>query len=177
MPTNPGVGKPFALPIFVSIPLSIDRRVAPALMEFAVRHLRDHNPPILPRFCAPVTPRLACNGWCKPDPNVNAPTVVGVSFVPYALSHGQLVCGRATTEDELWSDFDECVSFFFLLLNSGCSISNMCAIFCRSALEEFPLSLQDAQSHIVPVCLPPGEKPAKGLHGRIIKVCGLMKTH
>jgi hypothetical protein len=65
--------------------------------------------------------------------------------------------------------------FFFLLLNSGCSISNMCAIFCRSALEEFPLSLQDAQSHIVPVCLPPGEKPAKGLHGRIIKVCGLMK--
>lgn len=70
-----------------------------------------------------------------------------------------------TTEDELRSDLDECVSsfsfFFSLLLNS--SISDMYALcFCRSALEESPSSLQGAAPHIVPVRPPPGEKPAKG---------------
>lgn len=57
------------------------------------------------------------------------------------------------------------LSFFFLslLLNSsGRSISDMCAFFCRSALEASPSSLQDAPPHIVPVRPPPGEKPAKG---------------
>jgi hypothetical protein len=71
-----------------------------------------------------------------------------------------------TTEDELRSDPDECVSFFFLslLLNSsGRSISDMCAfVYCRSALEASPSSLQDAPPHIAPVRPPPGEKPAKG---------------
>jgi hypothetical protein len=77
-------GKPSVLPMFVSIPLSIDRRVAPAPMEVAARHLRDYNLPSSPRFCASPTSRLACDGWCKFDPNTNAPTVVGVSFMPYA---------------------------------------------------------------------------------------------
>ena len=75
-----------------------------------------------------------------------------------------------TTEDELRSDLDECVSFFHsfflnLLLNSSSrrSISDICAIFfCRSALEASPSSLQDPSPHIVPVRPPPGEKPAKG---------------
>ncbi|KAF8492193.1 caspase domain-containing protein [Russula emetica] len=68
-------GKHSVLPIFVSIPLSTDRRVAPAPMEVAARHLRDYNLLSSPRFCASPTSRLACDGWCKPDPNTNAPTV------------------------------------------------------------------------------------------------------
>ena len=70
-----------------------------------------------------------------------------------------------TTEDELRSDLDECVSFFFLslLLNSGRPISDMCAfVYYRSALEASPSSLQDAPPPTVPVRPPPGEKPVKG---------------
>jgi len=77
--------------MFVGIPLSIDRRVAPAPMEVAARYLRDCNMPSSPRFCASPTSRLACDGWCKPEPNTNVPTVVGVSFMPYALC---LTCGH-----------------------------------------------------------------------------------
>jgi hypothetical protein len=70
-----------------------------------------------------------------------------------------------TTEDELRSDLDECVSFFFFFLSllPKSSISDMYAFcFCRSALEESPSSLQGAAPHTVPVRPPPGEKPAKG---------------
>ncbi|KAI0278410.1 caspase domain-containing protein [Russula aff. rugulosa BPL654] len=67
------------LPIFVSIPLSIDRRVAPAPMEVTARHLRDHNLLSSPRFCTSPMSRLACDGWCKPDPNTKAPTVISLA--------------------------------------------------------------------------------------------------
>jgi hypothetical protein len=83
--SKPTEGKHSVLPIFVSIPLSIDRRVAPAPMEVAARHLRDYNLPSSPRFCASPTSRLACDGWCKPDANTNAPTVVGVSLSPMPI--------------------------------------------------------------------------------------------
>ena len=57
-------------------------------------------------------------------------------------------------------------AFFFLsvLLNFfGRSISDICAfLYCRSALEASPSSLQDGPPHIVPVRPSPGEKPAKG---------------
>ncbi|KAH9991895.1 caspase domain-containing protein [Russula vinacea] len=61
-------GKPSVLPIFVSIPLSIDRRVAPAPMEVGARHLRDYSLLSSPRFCASPSSRLPCDGWCIPDP-------------------------------------------------------------------------------------------------------------
>lgn len=77
--SKPTEGKPSVLPIFVSIPLSVDRRVAPSPMEVAARHLRDYYLPSSPLFCASPTSRLACDGWCKPDPNTNAPTVVSLS--------------------------------------------------------------------------------------------------
>jgi hypothetical protein len=65
------------LPIFVSIPLSIDRRVAPAPVGISAPYLRNHEMPSSPRFCTSPLSRLQCNGWCVPGPNPNIPTVVG----------------------------------------------------------------------------------------------------
>jgi len=53
------------------------------VMEFSARHLRDFNLLSSPRFCASPSSRLACDGWCTPDHNTNAPTVV--SAFSYAL--------------------------------------------------------------------------------------------
>jgi len=67
------------LPIFVSTPLSIDRLAAPAPVELSARSLRDYNSPSSPHFCASPISRLPCNGWCVPDPNTNAPSVVSLA--------------------------------------------------------------------------------------------------
>ena len=69
-----------------------------------------------------------------------------------------------TTEDELRSDLDEYVSFFFLRFLTRPAVSRLICMlfFCRSALEASPSSLQDAPRHAAPVHPPPGEKPAKG---------------
>ena len=64
-----------------------------------------------------------------------------------------------TTEDELRSDLDECVS---LSLNSGLPYLIYAHFLGRSALEASPSSIQDGPPPIVPVRPPPGEKPAKG---------------
>ncbi|KAI0290174.1 caspase domain-containing protein [Russula brevipes] len=67
------------LPIFVSIPLSIDRRVAPAPVEISAPYLRNHEMPSSPRFCMSPLSRLQCNGWCVPGPNPNIPTVISLA--------------------------------------------------------------------------------------------------
>jgi hypothetical protein len=72
------------LPIFVGTPLSTDGRIAPSPMENSARNLRDSNVPSSPQFCASPQSIFPCNGWCVPDPNANAPTVVGFSSVLYA---------------------------------------------------------------------------------------------
>lgn len=77
------------LPIFVSIPLSIDmdRRVMSVPKEIGARRLRDSNLPSPPLFCASPQSRLPCNGWCLDEPTTGTgvPTVVGVCSVLYAL--------------------------------------------------------------------------------------------
>jgi hypothetical protein len=71
-------------PILVNTPLSTRGRIIPAPMENSARYLRDSNVPSSPQFCASSQSILPCNHWCAPDPNVNAPTVVGFSSVLYA---------------------------------------------------------------------------------------------
>ena len=73
------------LPIFVNIPLGTDRRDAPTPKGRSARHLRDYNSSCSPQFCTSPVSRLPCNGWCMPDPNVKAPTVVSFSSRLYAL--------------------------------------------------------------------------------------------
>jgi hypothetical protein len=68
------------LPISVSTRLGTDGRIAPSPMEISARRLRDSNVLSSPQFCASPQSRLACDGWCVPDPNVKAPTVVGFFF-------------------------------------------------------------------------------------------------
>ncbi|KAI9511063.1 caspase domain-containing protein [Russula earlei] len=88
------------LPMFVSIPLSIDRGVAPAPMEVAGRHLRDHGLPSSPRVCASPQSRFPCNGWCVSDPNMDTPTEVSLaacsnnqrSWESYDASLTRIVC-------------------------------------------------------------------------------------
>jgi hypothetical protein len=63
--------------------MSIDRRVVPAPMEVATCRLRDYNLPSSLWFCVSPMSRLACDGWRKPDPNTNAPTVA--SFPLYLM--------------------------------------------------------------------------------------------
>ena len=72
------------LPIFVNIPLSTDRRDTPTPKGQSARDLRDYNSPSSPQLCTSPVSRLPCNGWCVPDPNVKAPTVVSFSSVLYA---------------------------------------------------------------------------------------------
>ncbi|KAH9979131.1 caspase domain-containing protein [Russula compacta] len=69
------------LPIFVSIPLSIntDRRVASAPKEIGARRLRDSTLPSPPLFCTSPQSRLPCNGWCMHEPNTGVPTVISLS--------------------------------------------------------------------------------------------------
>lgn len=67
------------LPIFVNIPLSTDRRDTHTPKGRSARHLRDYNSPSSLQFCASPPSRLACHGWCMPDPNVKAPTVVSLA--------------------------------------------------------------------------------------------------
>jgi hypothetical protein len=69
------------LPISVSTRFSTEGRFAPSPMEISARRLRDSNVPSSPQFCASPQSRLACDGWCVPDPNAKAPTVVGLFFV------------------------------------------------------------------------------------------------
>ena len=76
------------LPIFATAPLSAEGRIAPALMEISARRLRDSNVPSSP-LCASPQELFPCNGWCAPDPNANAPTVVSFPAVLYA-SHPSL---------------------------------------------------------------------------------------
>jgi hypothetical protein len=73
------------LPIFVNIPLSTDRRDTHTPKGRSARHLRDYNSPSSLQFCASPPSRLACHGWCMPDPNVKAPTVVSFFSMLYAL--------------------------------------------------------------------------------------------
>jgi hypothetical protein len=79
------------LPISVSTRLSTDGRIAPSPMEISARRLRDSNVPSSPQFCASPQSRLACDGWCVPDPNVKAPTVVGF-FLYVALKPSIYLC-------------------------------------------------------------------------------------
>ena len=90
------------LPIFVDIPINTDRReptppgpykpdepYKPEQPPYkptppgpkSARDPGDYNPP------SPTSPvsRLPCIGWCVPDPNVKAPTMVSFSSVLYVL--------------------------------------------------------------------------------------------
>lgn len=88
------------LPIFVNIPLGTDRRDAPTPKGRSARHLRDYNSTCSPQFCTSPVSRLPCNGWCMPDPNVKAPTVVSLaacsddqrSWEAYESSLTRVVC-------------------------------------------------------------------------------------
>jgi hypothetical protein len=53
------------LPIFVSIPLSIDQRVTPAPKEVCAR---EYDPPSSLRVCASPVSRFPCHGSCRADP-------------------------------------------------------------------------------------------------------------
>ncbi|KAH9164042.1 caspase domain-containing protein [Lactarius sanguifluus] len=75
----PRINARSVLPIFVSIPLSIDPRVAPAPIEVGARHLREHDLPSSPRQCASPESRFPCNGWCRADPEAQTATVVSLA--------------------------------------------------------------------------------------------------
>ncbi|KAH8989864.1 caspase domain-containing protein [Lactarius hatsudake] len=89
------------LPIFVSIPLSIDQRVAPAPIEVGARHLREHDLPSSPRQCASPVSRFPCNGWCRADSEAQTATVVSLAacsdyqrtWEAYDSSLTGIVCG------------------------------------------------------------------------------------
>ncbi|KAI0261894.1 caspase domain-containing protein [Gloeopeniophorella convolvens] len=73
--------RPSAFAMFVSIPLSIDARVAPAPQELGASHLREHTLPASPRICASPESRFPCNGWCLNACTeiVESPTVVSLA--------------------------------------------------------------------------------------------------
>ncbi|KAI9440266.1 caspase domain-containing protein [Lactarius psammicola] len=89
------------LPIFVSIPLSIDQRVAPAPIEVGARHLREYDLPSSPRLCASPVSRFPCDGWCRTDPESQTATVVSLAacsdyqrtWEAYDSSLTRIVCG------------------------------------------------------------------------------------
>ena len=101
------------LPIFVSTHLGIDRRAAPAPVELSARSLRDYNSPSSPHFCASPISRLPCNGWCVPEPNTNAPTVV--SFLPCfmlltrsqrSFMHIQVSLAACSDDQRTWEAYE-----------------------------------------------------------------------
>ncbi|KAH9005350.1 caspase domain-containing protein [Lactarius deliciosus] len=97
----PRINARSVLPIFVSIPLSIDPRVAPAPIEVGARHLREHDLPSSPRQCASPESRFPCNGWCRADSEAQTATVVSLAacsdyqrtWEAYDSSLTGIVCG------------------------------------------------------------------------------------
>jgi len=79
------------LPMLVSIPPSIDRRVAPTPLEIGARHLRDHNLSSSPQVCMSPVSRLPCDGWCLRDPSADVPNVVGFSPSMLYVLHSSAV--------------------------------------------------------------------------------------
>jgi hypothetical protein len=84
-----------------------------------------------------------------------------------------------TTEDELRSDLDECVSFFpsLLLNSSGRSISDMCAfLFVGVRWRHLRLHFRMHHLTLQPYARHRARSPQRDFRGRIMRVCGLMKT-